>query len=151
MATSRGRVLEEIGKTWREFNAVLAEVPAERMQDAGAVGLWSVKDLIGHVTTWEAEMMDNVRRFLEGRDMHRYPDVDAFNKRTVLSKRTTPLADLLDDLRRTHEEAVQFVNGLPDGASESPEVEFRIRIDTYEHYPEHAQSIRAWLDEISQA
>lgn len=147
MATPRERVTAEIDKAWQALDTVLAEVPSEHMDAAGVVDSWSVKDLVGHISTWESEMMENVRRFLDPHDgeMRRYPDVDAFNERTVRGKRDMSLDDLVGDLEKTHKETVEFVRDLPEGAFEMPEVDWRIRIDTYEHYSEHGEHIRDWL------
>ena len=119
------------------------------MEEQGVVEEWSVKDLVGHITTWETETMRNVRRFLDTQEVTRYPDTDAFNDRTVRGKRDTPLDELLSDLERTHGDTVGFVRDLSEDVLDLPEVEWRLRIDTYEHYLEHARHIDEWLAERS--
>ena len=95
MAAQQEVMLGEINNAWQELQESLARVPPEHTEDAGVVGPWSVKDLIGHITTWENEALKSVRQCLAHGDpkMLRWPDLDAFNERTVESKRATPLAD----------------------------------------------------------
>ena len=46
MTSAKERVLEEIAKEWRNLEALPARVPPERMEEAGVVESWSMKDLI---------------------------------------------------------------------------------------------------------
>ena len=150
--TSRKRVvLEKIHNAWGGFKATFAEVPPLRIDEAGVVEKWSVKDLIGHIASWDKQLMTIVGGFLERRDgdIGRLIDVDAFNERTVQNNRAHSVADLLRDLETTHDRMVQFVWGLPQEDFDLHEVQWRIQIDTYEHYSEHAQHISDWLGEGS--
>jgi hypothetical protein len=47
--------LAQIDESWRRVNPVLNRIPRERMQEPGAVGVWSVNDLLGHVAFWDEE------------------------------------------------------------------------------------------------
>ena len=145
MADSNNDVLQQIDGSWRELQSALAEVPGDRMEEPGVVGPWSTKDLLGHVTTWEAEMMANVQRVVDGLEMKRYPDVDAFNADASASKRAMSVEDLWRKLSEVHGETVRFVSALSDEMLGREEVEWRIRIDTFAHYREHAEQIRRWL------
>ena len=51
------------------------------------------------------------------------------------------------DLETTHEQTVELVSGLTEEVLGVPEVEKRIRIDTFAHYAEHTGNIRRWLGE----
>ena len=147
MAASKSVVLDKIEDAWRDFNAAVALVPSQRIDGAGVVEEWSAKDLIGHVATWDKELIRIVGGFLDRRDgdIGRCMDVDAFNKRTVLNNKAHPLIDLLTDLETTHGTMVKLVETLPQEDFELQEVQWRIQIDTHEHYREHTQHISDWL------
>ncbi len=145
MAASSKDVWRQIDGSWRELQSALAEVPGDRMEEPGVVGHWSTKDLLGHVTTWEAEMMANVQRVVDGLEMKRYPDIDAFNADTSAAKRAMSVKDLRQELSKVHGETVWFVSALSDQLLGREEVEWRIRIDTFAHYREHAEQVRRWL------
>jgi hypothetical protein len=145
MAASSKDVARQIDGSWRELQSALAEVPGDRMEEPGVVGHWSTKDLLGHVTTWEAEMMANVQRVVDGLEMKPYPDLDAFNADASAAKRTMSVEDLRQELSKVHEETVRFVSALSDELLGREKVEWRIRIDTFAHYREHAEQVRRWL------
>ena len=145
MAASSEDVLRQIDGSWGEFQSALAEVPVDRMEEHGVVGPWSAKDLLGHVTTWEVEMMANVQRVVDGLEMQRYPEVDAFNADASATKRAMSVEDLRRELSTVHGETVWFVSALSDELLGREEVEWRIRIDSFAHYREHAEQIRRWL------
>ena len=47
-----------------------------------------------------------------------------------------------------HAQAVRVLERSAEELFGVPEVEKRIRVDTFEHYPEHTQSISRWLGGI---
>ena len=143
-------VLGEIRTAWRELETTIARVSPERAEEAGVTGAWSVKDLIGHITTWENEAMTTIRLYVENHDLKTlaWPDVDSFNARSVESKRATPYAELRDDFNRTHKELVEFVKNMESPDLEIGEVEKRVRVDTFAHYREHTLDIQRWLREF---
>ena len=149
MTTRQEKVQAEVDNAWRELQDTLAQVPPERLAEVGVEGPWSVKDLIGHISTWEIEAMDGVGRYLPGQDLGEpaWPeDINWFNARSVEGKRSTPLAEVLDNFEKSHAGLVRFVKGIGEDALGVSEVETRIRVDTFEHYVEHAATIRQWLD-----
>ena len=145
MAASSKDVVRQIEDSWRELQSALAEVPGDRIEEPGVVGPWSTKDLLGHVTTWEAEMMANVQRAVDGLEMKCYPDVDAFNADASAAKQAMSVEDLRRELSRVHGETVRFVSALSDELLGREQVEWRIRIDTFAHYREHTEHVRSWL------
>ncbi len=83
------------------------------------VDTWSVKDIMGNVTTWEIEAMDNVEPFLDLRlgEMRLHPDPDPFNEWTSVERRGITLVDVEHDLGETHSRLLNFLQNLPDSAS----------------------------------
>lgn len=146
MLARKMRILEEIDQAWRELLEALDQVPPERMEEPGVVGSWSVKDLCGHITTWEEEVVENIQRFLEHRRMRQYRDVDSFNARAVEAKRPQSLDTIMAAFYQNHGEMMDFLRGLQDTLFALRAIQQRIRSDTYQHYREHAQDLRHWLE-----
>ena len=147
MADRQG-VLGAVSSAWDELKRAIALVPHDRVDVPGVVGPWSVKDLIGHVATWDQEALQALRRYLSDRDakaLVTWPDVDRFNARDVARKRGTNLAELHRGLDGSHQQVVELISGLEDVEFGSSEVETRIRIDTYAHYADHTAQILRWL------
>ena len=93
MATGRDQVLAEIETQWNQLAEIIARVPTHRMEGEVVVGTWSVKDLLGHIVTWESETIGNIQRYLDPNigTMQTYPDPDGFNDEKAIAKRASPL------------------------------------------------------------
>jgi hypothetical protein len=149
LSGSREDIRKQIGERWAELEAQLASAPTSRMDEGGVVGPWSVKDVVGHITTWEREVITSVSNYIARRDtasLEWKTDLDGFNSRAVEHTRPQTLDELMAELVRTHEELLAFVAGLPEGDLSTDGVSNRIREGTFDHYAEHTASIRQWLD-----
>ena len=139
-----------MSSSWRELERAIAHVPHDRVDTPGVVGSWSVKELIGHVATWDREALQALRRYLVDRDakaLVTWPDdIDGFNAREAARKRATDLAVLRRELAECHRQIVELVSGLAGEELEIREVKARIRIDTYEHYADHTAQVLRWLE-----
>ena len=118
------------------------------MENAVVVGTWPVKDLLGHITTWESETIDNIERFLDsqGGDMRSYPDEDSFNEEAAQGQEGSDSRGGQQGLEETHARLPEFLNALPKTAFHREMVSRRIKLDTYGHYKEHAETLIAWLE-----
>ena len=146
---NRSETLSAMSKSWQEFKDAVAQVPEDRVDEQSVGGPWSVKDLIGHVTTWEQEAIQALRGYLNEGDSHAlvaWPeDLDGFNDEAVEGKRATDLVQLRRELDDYHEQIVELVSALEEAEFQSSDVMERIRIDTFDHYVDHAGQIRRWL------
>ena len=79
-----------------------------------------------------------------------YGGVDAFNARMTEQKRGLSPAEVRRQLDETHRRLVDFVRNAPEDQLRG-ETRFRrrLRLDTYGHYPEHTEAIRAWREQRS--
>ena len=79
---------------------------------------WTVKDLLGHIVSWNQEFRANITDILEGR----HPGYDhqisgetnfsASNQVWIEGKRGLSLKKILDDLERDYEEATRLIKSL---------------------------------------
>ena len=147
---NRNETLSAMSKSWQELKDVISQVPDERLEERSVGGPWSVKDLIGHVTTWEQEAIQALRSYLNEGDSHAlaaWPeDIDGFNDVAVEGKRGIDLSSLRRELEDCHEQIMELVTALEEEEFQKGEVSERIRIDTYYHYADHAGQIRRWLE-----
>ena len=60
-------------------------------------------------------------------------------------KRNLALGQVRQELEATHRQLVGFIDSVPEGEFRA-ETAFRhrLRLDTYSHYPKHAEAIRRW-------
>jgi hypothetical protein len=119
--------------------------------EPGVVGEWSVRDLLGHISTWEDEAMAALPVILEGRPLPRYASsggIDAFNARDQDRKRGITIAELRQVLEATHQRFMAYLASVPETAY-AQEGRFlkRLRQDTYGHYREHNGQVVRWRKE----
>lgn len=141
--------LDRLEKQWAALKDSYAGLSAAQMDQGGVVGDWSVKDILAHVTTWEEESLEHLPTIAAGGTPPRYSvahgGIDAFNAKQTEAARRLSLAEVLDQFDTVHRRLVDYIEGAPDELF-TRETRFRrrLRIDTYSHYPGHAEAIRAW-------
>jgi DinB superfamily len=142
------RVLKKLDEAWTAFNESYAGVSDHWLIEPGVTGDWSVKDILGHVTTWEGEALTYLPLIVAGGRpprYRRYGGIDAFNARRAEEKRGLSLAEVLRQLEDTHSRLIDLVRRTPDAQfTRATRFLRRLRLDTYSHYPLHAAAIREW-------
>ena len=111
------------------------------METPGVCGRWSIKDLLGHITSWETRA---VTALLTG--VPDQPgDVDGFNRTEAARKARLTLRDVVVDLESTHRALQSALADAPQSLFELG-APFRDSLDanTFSHYVEHTAQIRGW-------
>ena len=145
---SRERLLNKLEREWQAFLQSFAGLPDSTLLESGAVGWWSVRDVLAHIATWDAEAMKNLPLILDNKSLPRYAKyggIDAFNAREQEKKRGLSLEQVSQELAATHERLVSFLKDCPESAyATGSRFLRRLRLDTYSHYREHASQIATW-------
>jgi hypothetical protein len=142
------------------WNALLAAIPPERMEEPGADGEWSVKQLVAHLTWYEQVVVDAARQlfstgvFSNERVGLRALSMDERNAVIAAEAQSRPLADVLAEADRVFAEMLALVAasptdmlndasrlGLPDDVAPW----MRLANNSYAHYRVHEDSLRAWI------
>jgi hypothetical protein len=145
----RQKLLQQLDRAWAAFNASYAGLSDAEILRPGVTGEWSVRDIIAHVTTWDEEALQHLPLILEGGTPPRYSvqygGIDAFNALMTERKRGLALGEILAQAADRHGRLVELVASAPEHQLGS-ETRFRhrLRLDTYGHYPLHAEAIRQW-------
>jgi hypothetical protein len=144
----RQQLLKRLDKAWEAFKESYAGLSDVQLMEPGVTGDWSVRDIVAHVTTWEEEALKQLPVILEGGRPPRYityGGIDAFNAQMTEKKRSFSLSEVLRQLDETHGRLVDFIQSVPEDQFRG-ETRFRhrLRLDTYSHYPKHAEAIRKW-------
>jgi hypothetical protein len=132
----------------------------EQLLQPKAVGEWSVRDILQHLSLWEAELVrllmhvDQGRRAV-GQSFVPTPDFDSLNARWHAETKDRPLERVLEDFHGVRRQTRRWVDEFSD------EDLTRIRRDTwlhnqslarwiaeysYDHEAEHTGAIRAWRE-----
>jgi hypothetical protein len=145
----RKQLLRRLQKAWQGLQESYAGLSDSKLLEPGVTGAWSVRDILAHVTTWEQETLKHLPLILRGEKPPLYSvaygGIDAFNARMTEQKRSLSLSEVLRQLKATHHRLIDFVESAPEDQLKS-ETRFRhrLRVDTYSHYPKHAEAIRKW-------
>jgi hypothetical protein len=142
------KLLNRLGTAWSAFNESYAGLPDSQLTESGALGDWSVKDIVAHVTTWEEEALKHLPLVMAGGRPPKYATIggiDAFNASMMEQKRELSLAEVKRQRDETHRRLIDFIQDAPaDQLAGDTRFRRRLRLDTYGHYPLHTEAIWEW-------
>lgn len=147
-ADERRRLLGELEL---ERNQLMRNIETCRIRDIERpiIGEWSLKDIVGHVATWEAEFAAALREARDGRrpallDAETYDD--AWNGDHVERKRSLTFWSALEQLKAGRARLLALLDGFGDDAlGETGRVPNRLARAVAEHDREHWRLIAAYL------
>ncbi len=148
MGDQKSEMLNQIRAGWQALQSLLDSVPKDKMEDAGVAGGWSVKDVMGHITTWEEIATDRVQRIVAGQEVVRpYSDLDTYNNQEADKKRKLSLDTVRQQFLQVHQKLLSLVDGLPveyflPDSKPGPV----ITGETYKHYAKHSEDVKRWLN-----
>ncbi len=148
--SDKEELLAELEKARSELRASYEGLPDEQMTRLGAVGEWSVKDVLSHVASWDEVVLADLERIARGDtpalatiDLES-ANYDAANAAIMSQRRDLPLEQVVRDLDADRAAIVAAVGRLPDSAlAEGQFGRLLIQI-TAAHDLEHAAGISEW-------
>ena len=154
-ADERRRLLNDLE---RERNQLIRNIETCRIRDIDRpfIGEWSLKDIVGHISSWEAEVIVALRQIHEGKqpDLLRFEPgrVDEWNRDHVERKRSLHFWDLYQQLKagrdRLNDEIAQMSD---DEIGADGSVAGRLLQATLDHDRTHWHDIAAKLAGMSGA
>lgn len=150
----RLQLLKRLERAWQTFKESYAGLSDAQLLEPGVMGDWSARDIIAHVTWWEEEALTHLPLILAGgkppRYSVKYGGIDAFNAQMTELKRHLSLSEVLRQQDDTHRRLIEFIQNVPeDQFIQETRFRHRLRLDTYSHYPLHAEAIREWREQRS--
>lgn len=151
---NRSQLLKRLDKAWQTFKESYAGLSDAELMEPGVTKEWSVRDIIAHVTWWEQEALTHLPLILVGGKPPRYSvtygGIDAFNAQQAELKRNLSLSEVLRQQDETHRRLIDFIQTVPeDQFTGETRFRHRLRLDTYSHYPQHAEAIQQWREQQS--
>ncbi len=142
----KSAVLAAIDDNWRQFRNSLDQLVTEDMTIPGVLNDRSVMDMVGHITTWEWELVTSLDRG----ELEPVGDIDQFNAAEVERKRGTEPRKIVEEMEQVHRSLRDQLAKAPSAYFE-PFDPFRELIDscTVLHYQEHGTQIRIWASKNS--
>jgi hypothetical protein len=150
-------IIERLKNSRQAFLEAIEGLTDETMLIPGVVGEWSVRDLLVHLTLWEANLVTLLYYVKEGRKPPQgdiaAEDMDQKNARWHAENKDRPLDRARGDFAAVREQTLRRVRALTQADFEradklawlegAPLAQW-IASDTFEHEAEHLQQIREW-------
>ena len=149
MSTSdrKTEILQRVRVTHQELEDQLAGLPPAKMTQPGVNDDWSVKDVLAHIAWWEQHLL---RRLRTGQDDLYTAGVDPggathkANAEIFAASRERALDDIRAEFDASFQQLLAELEALPPEDAEQDEIYRAIGADTFVHYPEHTEMLRAW-------
>lgn len=136
-------LLQRIEDSWRAFLASLDDLDDDALLEPGAVGEWSLKDLLGHIAYWDDLGRENAALALSG-NARTFEDYEALNQADHAARRGRTLAEERAAMHQAH---AALVADLEERLHlDAAAIDEAIAGSTYGHYDEHVVDIRAWRE-----
>jgi len=136
----------------------------EQMEIPGVIEQWSLKDLLVHLTRWEAESVKLLWQAKQGKrptTVHfNQNGIDSINERWYHESKSRSIDMVWKDFVAVREQTLRRVKDFSEDELDNPQaydwldgraLREWIAEDSYKHEAEHAENIREWkvrLDEI---
>ncbi len=143
---SKDALLRDLQVEWESLVQSLEGLSVDDLLEPNVVGAWSLKDLLGHITSWETEVLQMVEERLAGGEPNLYPYiVDEWNADQAEGKHSTPLSEIQASFHETHLRLMELASQLPEEVFVvlTP---VRLGLEAYAwgHYREHGQQVESW-------
>jgi len=141
-----------VGRLEVEFHQVIRNVEACRIRDIERpfIGEWSLKDIVGHLASWEAEVVSSLRELREGRrpkilDFDQQM-LDEWNNDHVERKRDLNFFSVMEQFRGGHHRLVEELDLVSDDDLViEHSVHNNLVLSVIDHEREHWHEIAAHL------
>ena len=155
---NKEELLENLENSRESFMEILEGIEDERFVESGVIGDWSIKDILAHMTIWEAQLVTLLFQAKRGRA----PQVlEVFRRDENISNedwynqfKDRDLELVFEDFNGVRNQTMRRIEefsedelmkpGYYGWASDRPLLEW-ISACTFDHEAEHAPQIRVWL------
>ena len=147
-----------------QWNALLAQVGLDRMEIPGVEGEWSVKELVAHLTWYEQGVLEGARQVLSTGKFTRRRSadmgLDEMNALIAGESHARPAGDVLAEADEVFGQLLAAVAACPEdilndprrlGLPEDMVPWMGVANNSYAHYRQHEQALRAWLDQAGRS
>jgi uncharacterized damage-inducible protein DinB len=147
-------MLARLAESRRDLHRATQGLSGEEMTQVQVEGVWTIKDVLGHIASWEEICLDPLRRYADGGpfEVEAIEDYLILNEELAARKRDIPLGAILDELDAIRQELVATVSELSADQWEQ-RVLFpwgdegavaEMLDELYQHKLEHVHAIQQW-------
>jgi hypothetical protein len=131
---------------WAELIGMTESLTPEQLEEPGYFEEgWSVRDLMAHIASWQAEAGQVLEQIRWGTLEDTPIDVDAMNQRFYEANRDLPISVVRAELWSSRNRMLAAMNALPEV---TPKAEEWFVESGSAHYQEHLPALRAWAQQL---
>jgi len=151
---TKEEVLARLAESRQTLHQAIEGLSEEEMTQPQVEGVWTVKDVLGHIASWEETCLEPLRRYADGGpfEVEVIEDYLVWNDEQATHKRDIPLDAILDELLTVRQ-------GLVEAASRLSARQWKQRVPFswggqgtiagvldvfYRHEMEHVRHIQRW-------
>lgn len=162
---NKSELLNKLQAKHHHWESLLNEIGPDRLEQPGANGDWTMKDVVAHLTGWQARLVANVQAAARGQSEPPPPwpaslqSEDEINAWIYETNHNRPARQVLHDSEQLYQRLFSFLETLPDDTRFDPvfynDQEFLLVWFGDERFPiaeffdhfrdDHEPNIRAWL------
>ena len=157
MHKTKQDVVDEIISARADLLDAIDGLPPDARRKPFAVGKWSVKDVLAHITAWESELVTALNQAQNNRTPHiaQIDDIDQWNEEQYHHNARRSLEAILVDLEGVHHMLLKMVREYNEQAltdnrqyrwMEGEPLSYLIAENSSLHEREHADDIRRWRE-----
>jgi hypothetical protein len=120
METNKYQLLKKIHTQRRLLEKEIYALNDEELTRPGIVGVWSVKDILAHLSAWEQLFIRWYQAGLEGASPSVLPvgmnrtAIDALNRQIFEQNRNRPLESVMDEFHRSFQQIMGVIEAIPE-------------------------------------
>ena len=154
----RAELLAQLNSEQKAWEALLAEIGEDRMQEPGVQGEWSIKDIVAHLAAWRRRTVGRLEAVASGQPEPKaqWPadlkDDDEINAWFHERDRSRSVRDVLSESRTVFQKLTSAIEKLPEDKLDDPknfpwmEGAPLSGAAFFGHFhDEHEADMRAWL------
>ncbi len=146
------------------LESLLGHLSNRQMLHTAVQGEWTIKDIFAHITAWEQRLLTWLQATKRNETPIRpepgatWDDIDRINECSYQASRNRQLNDVLRDARHSYQQVLEMVQSFSEEDltqpgrytwTEDAPLWLSIKSNTYEHYHEHAEAIRAEMEKMA--
>ena len=111
---TKEETLARLAKSRQALHQAIEGLSEEEMTQIQVEGVWTIKDVLGHIASWEEIYLEPFRRYADGGpfDVEVIEDYLRWNDEQAARKRDIPLDAILEELATIRQGLVEAANRL---------------------------------------
>jgi uncharacterized damage-inducible protein DinB len=111
---TKEETLARLAESRRALHQAIEGLSEEEMTQVKVEGVWTIKDVLGHIASWEETCLEPLRRYADGApfEVEVIKDYMTWNDEQAARKRDIPLDAVLDELAAVRQGMVEAASRL---------------------------------------